>query len=97
MKDYYVLSMVCIINFLMFYIILSKLSLMIKKFKEYESQIIEKEDVKFKKNQESLMQLKEMFDLNKANYANENKSGSTNNWENTRKAFMPMSIKVNNE
>lgn len=97
MKDYYVLSMVIIINFLMFYMILSKLSSMIKKFNQYEIEIVEREDTKFKKNQESLMQLKEMFDLNKANYANENKSGSTNNWENTRKAFMPMSIKVNNE
>lgn len=97
MKDYYFLAIVLAINCLMFWLILRKLSLMIEKFKEYEFLNIQREDVKFKKNQESLERLKQLFDRNKENEANESKGVSTNKWDSVRRTFAPMAKRVENE
>ena len=97
MQHYYTLSVVCIVNFLMFFVIISKLSRVIQRFDDYEKEVIEKEDLKFRKNQKSLEDLKELFDLNRSLHTNETKGASTNNWENARKAFSPMTRRVDNE
>lgn len=89
MKDFPLVVLVTVINCLMFFLIIRKLSFVIKKFDEYHQEQIVKEWEKFHKNQKSLNELKELFDMNKQNCANESKGMSTNNWQNTRKAFAP--------
>ena len=70
---------------------------MIERFDEYEDQILRMEDIKFKKNQKSLEDLKELFDINREVYANGNKTTSTNDWEKARKVFSPQVRRVDNE